>query len=104
MKNLILYPTREIKGQSFDGDPVFTKPDESLSLKEILKRYVRGERLPTSVKQGYYESRYPYDLEKLQNLDITQKLSIAEEMKEYVKAQKLREEEAARKAKEKLRH
>lgn len=79
---------------------MFTKPDESLSLKEILKRYVRGERLPTSVKQGYYESRYPYDLEKLQNLDITQKLSIAEEMKEYVKAQKLREEEAARKAKE----
>lgn len=78
-----LYPTVVIKKQSFVGTKVETIPDQSITLKEIIKRFLRKEALPIQ-KEGLYEDRMG-DLEKMANEDITVQLERAEELKEVLK-------------------
>jgi len=77
-----LYPQIKVKGQSFEGQPVLTVPNQSLSLKEILERFVRREALPV-MKQGVYNTQLG-DLEKLANEDITVQMERVQELKENI--------------------
>lgn len=79
-----LYPNVKVTGQSFRGVKRTVVPNQSMSLREILQRFVRRESLPI-VHEGQYESRFG-DLEKLNNEDITVKHERAQELKESISA------------------
>lgn len=64
-----LYPIVKVIGQDFSKEKSVTVPQQSMTLREIIKRFVRGESLPIS-KEGTYEERMG-DLEKLARADIT---------------------------------
>lgn len=86
-----LYPQVVVSKQSFKGTKVCTLPDQSITLKEIIKRFLRKEALPIS-KEGLYEDRMG-DLEKLANEDITVQMERAQELKATLKkAQKQKED------------
>lgn len=80
-----LYNPRPVKAQSFAGAKRLTVPKQSLSLAEIVKRFVRREALPVGVKEGIYETRFG-DLEKLSMMDIHDQLEHAAELKAQVEA------------------
>lgn len=67
-KELILYPARPVKYQSFKGVKKCTIPNQSMSLKEIIRRFVKREALPT-MKEGIFVEG-EYDLEKLSKEDL----------------------------------
>lgn len=75
-----LYPDVIVKGQSFVGCKKLVVPSQSMSLREILRRFVRKESLPIS-HEGTYEDRYDYDLEKLAKEDLTVQEEVHAEMK-----------------------
>lgn len=81
--SLILYPKVIVKAQSFKGHKVHTVPNQSMTLKEILKRFVKREALP-QMKEGIYEDRFPYDLEKLSNEDRVVQEEILVDIRERV--------------------
>lgn len=69
-------------GVSFEGVKDQVVPDQSLTLKEILTRFVRGEALPVGQKHTYgsdgsidpeSESNFNVDLEKAKHWDLTEK-------------------------------
>lgn len=68
MKKLITYPKVKIVGQSFAKSKKHVVPSQSMSLREIITRFVKREALPV-VKEGTFEDRFPYDLEKLSKED-----------------------------------
>jgi len=96
------YPTRHIKGQSFIGTPKVRVPKQSLSLREILKRYIRREPLP-GTNDGIYEERFG-DIEKLAKSDIVIQMEKVDSLKATAahvrkkESDRLAAEEAARKA------
>jgi len=59
-----------------------TVPNQSLSLNEIVKRFVRREALPV-MHDGVYEERFG-DLEKLKYADIYDRREKAKELKALV--------------------
>lgn len=67
-KVIRLYPKVPVKGQDFTGAKVVTIPSQSLTLKQILQRFVRGEKLPIE-KDGFYSEKHG-DVEKLVRMDI----------------------------------
>lgn len=77
-----LYPPVKVTGKSFKNVKRQTVPNQSLSLREIVRRFVRRESLPIS-KEGIYEERFG-DLEKLKLADITEQLERAEEIKQQI--------------------
>jgi len=78
-----LYPKVKVIGQSFAGVKETAIPSQSMSLKEIIRRFVRRESLPIE-KDGIYEERMG-DLEKLANADITEKMERVEQLKSTIK-------------------
>lgn len=56
-----------------------------MSLQEIIRRFVKRESLPMS-KEGTYEDRYDYDLEKLAKADRTIQDEVVDDLKSQVKA------------------
>lgn len=82
-RRLRLYPPVKVQGQSFEGAKVHTVPNQSMTLREILKRFVRREPLAIN-REGTYEERMG-DLEKLANEDITVQLERAEELRRKIK-------------------
>lgn len=72
---IILYPKVEVKSLSFKGVKKLTVPKQCLSLKEIVKRFVRKESLPIA-HEGVYEHRFG-DLEKLSRGDMFDQLEHA---------------------------
>lgn len=99
MKNLRLYPPVKVVGQDFTGVKSVTVPHQSMTLKEIIKRFIRKESLPLE-KQGFYSEKYG-DLEKMQYEDITVQMERAEDLKAGMAAVKDREKKAReKKAKE----
>lgn len=85
MKELKLYPTaRRVVGQSFKGVERQTVPKQSLSLKEILRRFVRREELPMT-KEGVYETRFG-DLEKISRMDIVDQMDYVDHLKSKIAA------------------
>lgn len=96
-KILRLYPEVKVLGQSFVGVKRVTVPNQSLSLRDILQRFVRRESLPV-LQEGFYEDRFG-DLEKIKEEDITQKHERVNELKDVVSKGRKAEKEAAEKAK-----
>lgn len=98
-----LYPKVKVQAQSFKGVKKHTVPNQSLGLREIIKRFVRRESLPVS-KDGLYEERFG-DIEKISRLDITEQMEVVQDLKEKIARfernmeaqEKKREEEAAKK-------
>lgn len=90
-----LYPKLAPVRQSFKGVKKTVVPMQSMSLKEIIKRFIRKESLPLS-QEGVYEDRYDYDLEKLAHEDLTVKEEILKEAREKTKAldKKVKKEKA----------
>lgn len=74
-----MYPTVKVTGKSFVGVKRVTVPNQSMSLREIISRFVRREPLPVS-KEGVYEDRFG-DLEKLKREDITVQMERVERIK-----------------------
>lgn len=57
-------------------------PNQSMSLREIVRRFVRRESLPLS-QDGVYEERFG-DLEKLAKADITVQFERVAEIKDQI--------------------
>lgn len=91
-----LYRPVKVTGKSFVGVKRQTVPNQSLSLREIVKRFIRREPLPVA-KEGYFEDRFG-DLEKISKADIVVQLERAEELKGQIKAFNDREKAKADKA------
>lgn len=104
MATIRLYPSVKVARQSFKGVKKCTVPNQSMSIREILQRFVKRESLPVA-RNGVYEERFG-DLEKISKADITEQFEAADEFKAVQKKFKKQEQdkydkaEAARKAKE----
>lgn len=86
------YPPVPVRGQDFSNVKKVTVPKQSLSLREILKRYVRREPLP-GVQDGTYDERFG-DIEKLAKADIVVQMEKIDELKATIK--RVRKKEADR--------
>lgn len=86
MRNIQCYPKVNVAVKLFEGRYAkrMTVPSQSLSLREILRRFVRREALPTS-QDGVYEDRFG-DLEKMTRLDIVEQMEQVEKWKSQIKA------------------
>lgn len=92
MRTLKLYPEVKVTpGRDWKTVKRCTVPNQSLSLREIVQRFVRRESLPIS-QVGLYEERFG-DLEKLSKADIVERLDKVEELKTQIAAFQLREKE-----------
>lgn len=85
---LRLYRPVKDQPKSFKGVKSITVPNQSMTLKEILRRFIRREALPIE-KQGTYETRMG-DLEKLAQQDITVQMERVQEIKENLARAKAR--------------
>lgn len=56
-------------------------PDQSLSIQEIVKRYVRGIPVDVVQRQGVFVDQAEHDLEKLSRMDFGEKAAFADTMK-----------------------
>lgn len=66
--------------QSFVGEKRCVLPNQSMTLQEIIRRFVKKESLPIEM-QGVYNDTYDYDLEKLGKADITIREEVVAELK-----------------------
>lgn len=66
--------------QSFAGVQSVVIPDQSMSLQEIIRRFIKKESLPIAM-EGVYDDTYDYDLEKLAKADITVREEVIAELK-----------------------
>jgi len=64
-----LYVARPIGRQNFSKEKNLTVPNQSMSLKDILNRFIRRESLPVQ-KNGIYNDQLG-DLEKMATEDVT---------------------------------
>lgn len=85
-KTIKLYPTYKRIGQDFSNVEKMTVPNQTLTLKEILRRYIKKEPLPSMKEGTFHESEY--DLEKLSQADLTEQHEVIEELKQKVKRKK----------------
>lgn len=83
------------KGISFKDIPKVVKPNDALSLEEILERFTRGEALDIGKDPRYHDS--DLDLEKLRGLDPVEREEIIEGLS-TVQATFHRQEEERKKA------
>lgn len=103
MTKLALYPNaRPVERESFVGQKTNTIPSQSMSLKEIIRRFVRRESLPVE-KQGIYQEGLG-DLEKIATEDIHDQMERVANIKNEIaketarRKKKKEDEEAALKA------
>lgn len=82
-----LYPPVVVVGQDYRHAKVIVVPNQSMTLKDILKRFVRNESLPIQ-QDGIYAENLG-DLEKLARQDITVRMERAEEL--HNKLERVRE-------------
>lgn len=83
--SLRLYPKRPCPGQDLTKEVVLTVPQQSLTLAEIIRRYVRHQPIPVSSINGVYCNGLG-DLEKLDGEDLTVKAERVAELRTQVKA------------------
>jgi len=89
-------------GEDFKKIPKILVPDQSLSLKEILTRFTRGEAVPVG-KQGEFDDEADEDLEKLANADLVDKAEFIDRMEQIRRAHDKQEKaKAKREAEAKL--
>lgn len=60
-------------------------PDQSLSIQEIVKRYVRGVPVDIVQRKGVYVDQDDHDLEKLSRMDFGEKAEYAAALAEDAK-------------------
>lgn len=65
---LRLYPSVTVVGQDFSKAKIYTKPMQALTLRQIIERFTRGEKLPIE-KDGIYAENFG-DLEKMVRADL----------------------------------
>lgn len=65
-------------------------PDQSLSVQEIVKRYVRGVPVDVIQRERVYIDQNEFDLEKLSRMDFAEKLEYASALAD--KAKRLKSE------------
>ena len=79
-------PSKGVKG----GRPKLVVPDQSMSLKEILQRFVRKEPLPVSHRGSFgsegeidpeSDSEFNIDQEKAKSWDLTEKQEFADKVR-----------------------
>lgn len=98
MKKIMLYPSvPRVRRVKFGKSK--TVPNQAMSLREMLRRFVRREALPVEKEGVYVESEY--DLEKIPFMDRTEQDAILAEQKEKTakakaKVDKFRKDEADR--------
>lgn len=73
-----LYPPVTVIGQDYTGVKIVTVPNQSMTLRDILKRFIRKESLPVQ-QEGIYAENLG-DLEKLARQDITVRMERAQEL------------------------
>lgn len=73
-----LYPPVKIVRQSFAGSKVCTIPNQSMTLHDIIKRFLRKESLPIE-HSGVYATGFG-DVEKLGNMDIVERKEYGERL------------------------
>lgn len=95
MSIIRLYPPVKVAGQDFSKAKIVVVPQQSMTLKEIIKRFIRKESLPIE-KEGIYEERMG-DLEKLAKSDITYRMEKAESLDKVIKKRQKAEADAAAK-------
>lgn len=88
-----LYPNREVVGQDFSNEKTVTVPNQSMTLKEILRRFVRRESLPIQ-RQGIYAEGFG-DLEKIMHEDFTVQEERLNEVRKKVEYAKKKSSEKA---------
>lgn len=93
-----LYPPVTVKAQSFAHVKKLVIPNQSMSLKEILHRFIKREALPVA-RQGVYEERFG-DLEKMSKMDIFDQMEKVEELKADMDLMKLKEQRKQQLAKQ----
>jgi len=81
-RNVRLYAPVKVTGKSFVGVKRCTVPNQSMSLREILERFVKRESLPL-VHEGQYEERFG-DLEKVANMDIVDQKEYAADLRKRI--------------------
>lgn len=92
MGKLHLYPEVKIIRQSSKGRKLRTVPNQSLSLREIIRRFIRRESLPVHM-EGVYEERFG-DLEKMSKADIVEQMETVESLKSSIDDFKKRRKKA----------
>jgi len=60
--------------------PSKTIPDQSMSLQEIVRRYVRGIAIDIVHREPVYLDQSEYDLERLNRMDFGEKAAMAAEL------------------------
>lgn len=90
MSKLHLWPTVIVVGKDFTKSKVSTVPNQSLSLREIIKRFLRKESLPIE-KEGFYADDLG-DIEKIAREDITERHERAATLKRSIRESKERKE------------
>jgi len=69
MSNMHLWPRVIVVGQDFSKEKSLTVPNQNLTLRDILLRFIRKESLPVEHDGTYAENLG--DLEKMQHEDLT---------------------------------
>ncbi|MEM2002859.1 MAG: hypothetical protein QXT77_09465 [Candidatus Methanomethylicaceae archaeon] len=92
--NWHLYPSRKVVGQDYTNVKKIVVPNQSMTLKEILRRFVRRESLPVE-KQGMYAEGFG-DLEKMMHEDFTVQEERINELKKKVADAKEKEDASAK--------
>lgn len=78
------------------------QPDQSMSLKEIITRFTRGEAMPVSMEHQWNEqddSELDVDLEKLKHADLVDKAEYSEKLKSVKKKWDIQEKQKSAAAK-----
>lgn len=97
---LRLYRPVKVIGQDLSKEKEITVPNQNMSLKEIIQRFMRRESLPV-MQKGMYRDDLG-DLEKMQNEDITVQMERADDLRTKIKnaETRMKKQEADRKAAE----
>lgn len=77
-----------------------TVPDQSMSIREIVRRYVRGIPVDVVRREGVYIDQQNDDLEKLSRMDFGEKAEYAQAMASEANRLKDEHTEAVRRSKE----
>lgn len=75
-------------------------PDQSLSIQEIVKRYVRGIPVDVVKRQGVFLDQSEHDLEALSRLDFGEKAEYAQVLKAQADSIEAEHTEAVRRVRE----
>lgn len=83
-KSLILYPVVKDKYPDYSKTKVIVVPNQSMTLKQIIARFLRKEPLPIE-KEGFYAEGFG-DVEKMAKQDITTIREHGEQLKAKFKS------------------